>query len=368
MNATARPPTPSPARSKTISKPSTGSTPGGPPRVHQRDRPPARAFRPVRERHGQAAVRARPARAPALQGRSAHRRRPPRGAAHGAPAPADRGLPGRVPRLLAGTRCTRRPSGWSTPCPIRWSSGWPPRWATRASIPMATRSPTADGAIEELAYTPLADLAVGDTVGDPSRRRERRRSGSATSPRSGSCPARWSRCSIGSRSAARSPSRRAARSRSSARRWRRCSSAPSEAADERRIDTAGRESRRLALSAHHAEPARVAPHDPGPARRLVLAQGARLRRPGLHGRGRLHGPGQLGHRPRRRRALRLHAAQRHPALQPDGDPAPGARRSSSASSPGATWRRPAATTTRARSASCSGCCARSPSPPATWPR
>ena len=43
--------------------------------------------------------------------------------------------------------------------------------------------------------------------------------------------------------------------------------------------------------------------------------------PGLPGRRRLHGPGQLGHRPRRRRALRLRAALGPPDLQPDGDPA-----------------------------------------------
>ena len=85
-----------------------------------------------------------------------------------------------------------------------------------------------------------------------------------------------------------------------------------------------------------------------PARRRLLAQDARLRRPGLPGRRRLHGPGQLGHRPRRRRALRLHAAQRHPDLQPDGDPAAGARRRASASPADATSPRPAATATRGR--------------------
>ena len=50
--------------------------------------------------------------------------------------------------------------------------------------------------------------------------------------------------------------------------------------------------------------------------------------------------------------VRLHAALGHPDLEPDGDPAAGALRASSASSPGATWRRPAATTTRSRSRSC----------------
>ena len=57
----------------------------------------------------------------------------------------------------------------------------------------------------------------------------------------------------------------------------------------------------------------------------LLAQAAGLRRPRLPGGRRLHGPWQLGHGPRGRRALRLHAPQRHPHLQPDGHPAAGAR-------------------------------------------
>ena len=57
----------------------------------------------------------------------------------------------------------------------------------------------------------------------------------------------------------------------------------------------------------------------------LLAQAAGLCRPRLSGGRRLHGPGQLGHRPRGRRALRLRPAQRHPAVQPDGHPAAGAR-------------------------------------------
>ena len=81
----------------------------------------------------------------------------------------------------------------------------------------------------------------------------------------------------------------------------------------------------------------------------MVAEGAGVRRPRLSRRRRLHGSGQLGHRSRRRRALRLHAALRHPGLQPAGGPPPGARRSSSASRPAATSRRRAATTTRARS-------------------
>ena len=80
----------------------------------------------------------------------------------------------------------------------------------------------------------------------------------------------------------------------------------------------------MALSPHASEPAGVVPHDPCAEGSLLLAQGAGLCRAGLHGGGGVHGPGQLGHRPRRRSALRVHPAQRHPALQPDGDSAPGA--------------------------------------------
>ncbi len=74
----------------------------------------------------------------------------------------------------------------------------------------------------------------------------------------------------------------------------------------------------------HPEPRRGLSHHPGRPGQLV-AQGAGVRRSRLSGRGRLHGPRQLGHRPRRRRAVRLHAAERDPDLEPDGDPAPGAR-------------------------------------------
>ena len=105
---------------------------------------------------------------------------------------------------------------------------------------------------------------------------------------------------------------------------------------------------------HHRRPAggarasrRASPRSTGRSRHGVeVAEAARLRRPRLPGRRRLHGPGQLGHRSRRRLAVRLHAAQRHPALEPDGGPAAGARARSSASSPAATSRRPAAITTR----------------------
>ena len=64
----------------------------------------------------------------------------------------------------AGTRSTRRPSGWSTPCRTRWSSGWRPRWGIRPSIPTATRSPTPTARSTSSCARPLADVAVGETV------------------------------------------------------------------------------------------------------------------------------------------------------------------------------------------------------------
>ena len=59
-----------------------------------------------------------------------------------------------------------------------------------------------------------------------------------------------------------------------------------------------------------------------PGNAPVLEKDARLCRAGLSGGGRLHGPGQLGDRPGRRRAVRLHPAVRHPDFQPHGHPAP----------------------------------------------
>ena len=106
---------------------------------------------------------------------------------------------------------------------------------------------------------------------------------------------------------------------------------------------------RLATPVERPQPSRSPRLHRHPAGRRILAQDVRLRRPRLSGRRRLHGPGQLGNRPRRRRPVRLHAAQRDHDLEPDGDPAAGARRRASASPAAAIWRRPAATATPARS-------------------
>ena len=79
--------------------------------------------------------------------------------------------------------------------------------------------------------------------------------------------------------------------------------------------------------AHHAgaaESFRGPPQPGGPAFGQFFPQTARLRRPGFPGRGRLHGPGQLGDRPRRRLEIQLLAPRRHHDVEPDGDPAPGA--------------------------------------------
>ena len=108
--------------------------------------------------------------------------------------------------------------------------------------------------------------------------------------------------------------------------------------------------------------------DRGAELRRLVPPAVRLHGPGLHGLGRLHGPRQLGDRPRRRRAVRLHAAVRHHAVEPDGDPAAGAVPPGSASPPAATSPRPAAPTIRARSTSCCGSPASSRSSPATSPR
>ena len=106
---------------------------------------------------------------------------------------------------------------------------------------------------------------------------------------------------------------------------------------------------RLAAALKRTQPSRSSRLDRHPGRRRFLAQTVRVRRPRLSRRRRLHGPGQLGNRPRGRRAIRLHAPQRHHDLEPDGDPAAGACRRASASPADATSRRPAATATRGRS-------------------
>jgi hypothetical protein len=74
------------------------------------------------------------------------------------------------------------------------------------------------------------------------------------------------------------------------------------------------------------QPFRGPRHDPGAATGLVAAASAGVFRSRLHDLGRLYGPGQLGDRHRWRIEVRLHAAVRHHALQPDGDPASGAGR------------------------------------------
>ena len=74
-----------------------------------------------------------------------------------------------------------------------------------------------------------------------------------------------------------------------------------------------------------AQPAGGARIDPGTPRRGLAEALRRLLRSRLHGLGRLHGPRELGHRPRRRIEVRLHAPVSRHAVQPDGDPAAGAR-------------------------------------------
>ena len=66
--------------------------------------------------------------------------------------------------------------------------------------------------------------------------------------------------------------------------------------------------------------------DRGAERRRVVPPPHCLRRARLHGLRRLHGPRQLGDRPRWRRLVRIYAALHHHAVEPDGDPPAGARR------------------------------------------
>ena len=101
---------------------------------------------------------------------------------------------------------------------------------------------------------------------------------------------------------------------------------------------------------------------------LVLAEAARVFRPRFSRGRRLHGSRQLGHRPRRRRAIRLHAAVRHHDFQPHGDSAPASvhqtrRRHRTRPRPGlprSLFQRPPS--------GFSGSFAKSPLPRAIWPK
>ena len=124
------------------------------------------------------------------------------------------------------------------------------------------------------------------------------------------------------------------------------------------------------MSWRHKSSSRSLPevHGSVPSRPQASAQAVRLCGSRLPRGGRLHGPGQLGHRSRRRRALRLHAAQRDHAVEPDGDPAAGALgapRHRQRPGPRAGLPRPLLAAVRR---SCCGCSARSRSPPAIWPK
>ncbi|CAA9254696.1 MAG: Manganese transport protein MntH, partial [uncultured Craurococcus sp.] len=81
-----------------------------------------------------------------------------------------------------------------------------------------------------------------------------------------------------------------------------------------------------AAAARRFQPGRDACERAHPPCGRLAAAARRLRRARLSRRRRLHGPGQLGNRPRRRVGLRLHAALGGARLLADGDPAPGALR------------------------------------------
>src|SRR5215472_19205665 len=82
----------------------------------------------------------------------------------------------------------------------------------------------------------------------------------------------------------------------------------------------------MAAPAHDTESSGVASHGIDRARRGILAKDAGVFRPGVSGRRRLHGPGQLGDRSRGRLGVWLHAADHHFAVELDGDLAPDALR------------------------------------------
>ena len=86
--------------------------------------------------------------------------------------------------------------------------------------------------------------------------------------------------------------------------------------------------------------------DPHAAVGIAVAQAAHLSRARLSRRRRLHGPRQLGDLARRRLEVRLRAAVRRAAVQSHGDRCCSRCARGSASPPGATSRRPAATPSR----------------------
>ena len=95
---------------------------------------------------------------------------------------------------------------------------------------------------------------------------------------------------------------------------------------ESRAGDRARRARRLASRPPAAVARGGVRHHRHQADRLVLAQAHVVPRARLSGRGRLHGPRQLGDLARRRLEVRLRAADRRAAVQPDGDPAAGAVR------------------------------------------
>ena len=80
---------------------------------------------------------------------------------------------------------------------------------------------------------------------------------------------------------------------------------------------------RLASSARAALAGRGVRQHLDPPNRVVLAQTDGVPRARLPGRRRLHGSRQLGDLARGRLQVRLHAADRRAAVEPDGDPAAG---------------------------------------------
>ena len=98
-----------------------------------------------------------------------------------------------------------------------------------------------------------------------------------------------------------------------------------------------------------------------------LAAMAGVRRAGDSHQRRLHGPGQLGHRPCRRRAVQVRPALGRRPRQSDGDLPAGDLGPAWAWSPARTWPSAAATGIRAGPAGPTGSPWKSPSAPPTWP-